>query len=295
MIRFLRDRKGPFLLILVLLGLLALMSAQVRTGGSTMMEQALFRLASPVVGLSFGAVELVRGGWENYVYLIGVRGENQKLTDRMHGLGVAQARMDEIARENRRLRELLGLQARLGVPSLAAKVISNQGEAPERTILLDRGRTDRIARDLPVVTEAGVVGRILSVGPKLSKVQLITDGGSAVAVRIVRTRLQGILAGRGGPTLRLRYVPDLEDVRIGDRLVTSGLDQIYPDGYPVGYVVHVESGSGAMKEIQVAPAVNFARLEEVILLLSRAPMAPAGAAGDGQVGLVGEAAGSPVP
>lgn len=271
MVPYVREKKPLVLLVVVLFSLLVLMSSQVTSGGSTLLESVLFRMGAPVVRVFSGCLGYVAAGWENYVDLRGVRRENRRLARRIQAMELERSILEEVRRENSRLRELIDLQRRLDHPSLLAKVIANQAQGPQRVILVNRGSVDGVPMDAPVVTETGIVGRVINRGPRASKVQLITDAGSAVAVRIVRTRLQGILAGRGGETLRLRYIPQLEDVRPGDQLVTSGLDRIFADGYPVGVVLGVGSGAGPMKEIEVAPAVTFSRLEEVFILRDRGP------------------------
>ena len=144
-----------------------------------------------------------------------------------------------------------------------------------------------VEKDMPVVVQEGIVGRVVRPGASESVVELITDAGAAVAVRVVRTGLQGMLAGRGGETLRLQYIPEQEDVREGDCLVTSGHDRIYPQGLHVGCVVAASSGSpddddrahtGLMMDIEVEPAVRFSRLREVLILVGVQEDAATGAA-----------------
>lgn len=283
--RISRDRAAVVLLVGILFALLVLMSAQVRAGGASLLEQTLFRLASPAVRAASGGLSSTRGAWEGYLDLRGARRENEDLRRRMQALEAERSRYEEVLRENRRLRELVGFEARLEADALVAPVVSNQALAAQRVLLVGRGSRDGVAPDAPVLSPAGVVGRVVAVAPSSAKVQLITDAGAGLAVTIARTRLQGLVAGRGAETLRLRYIPLLEDVRPGDRLVTSGLEGIYPEGFPVGTVLRVAAAAGPMKEIEVAPAADFLALEEVLILrgLPRrepqpipAPPAPAG-------------------
>jgi len=180
-------------------------------------------------------------------------------------------------------RELLELRSRIHYPSRVARIVANESLGPQRTLLVSLGSSDGITLDMPVLAPHGVVGRVIALAPHTAKVQLITDAGSGTAVTVARTRLQGLVSGRGGDTLLLRYIPKLEDVRPGDRLVTSCLDRIYPAGFPLGTVLRVAAGSGPMKEIEVFPAVDASRLEEVLLLeVEGRPLCPgSGRAGDG--------------
>jgi rod shape-determining protein MreC len=270
--RISRDRAAVILLAGILFGLLVMMSAEVKTEGTSLLDQTLFRLASPAVRIASGGLSSTRGAWEGYIDLRGARRENADLNRRLLALESERSRYEEVLRENRRLRGLLGFEARLEADAVAAPVVSNQALAAQRVLLVGRGADDGIALDAPVLSPSGVVGRVVAVAPSSAKVQLITDAGAGVAVTIARTRLQGLAAGRGGESMRLRYIPLLEDVRPGDRLVTSGLERIYPQGFPVGTVLRVAAASGPMKEIEVAPAVDFLALEEVLVL--RGPPKP---------------------
>jgi rod shape-determining protein MreC len=273
----LRQNRDPLLLIAVLFALLVLMSAQVKTEGSNLLERTLFRTTSPVLRLTFRSLALLESSWRRYVHLGGVRQKNEVLAGRLQELLVLQQQTEEIHRENQRLRRLLGLRERLPLSVIAAKLLVNQSDGPLRTILLDQGTEAGVVKDMPVVVEEGIVGRVVRPQARASVVELITDAGAAAAVHVVRTGLQGIVAGRGGDTLRLQYIPEQEDVVPGDCLVTSGHDGIYPEGLGVGCVTRVGpgalsagrgEGTGLMMEIEVEPAVDFSRLREVLLLVA---------------------------
>jgi rod shape-determining protein MreC len=258
------------------------MSAQVKGEKSNLLLESVQRLAAPVVGLTHATLAAIQSGWENYADLRAVRRTNRELSHRIQELQVEHQQLEDLQRENARLRELLGLRARLPMVLTAARVISNQSRSPERTLRLDRGTEHGVRPNMPVVVEEGVVGRVIDAQPHSSKVQLIVGAGAAVAVRIERTGLQGILAGRGGDILKLQYIPEQEDVREGDCLVTSGHDQIYPGSedfrFHVGCIVSVRTRSrtrpdaapapetGLMLDIDVRPAVSFSRLQEVLVL-----------------------------
>ncbi len=266
------QNKGPLLLVVVLLGLLILMSAQVKSAGATLLEQTLFRLTSPILRLTYGTLSFLEGGWSHYVDLRGVRQANEKLASRALELEVEHQQLDELRRENVRLRALLGLRAQGTLSFIAAKVIVNQAFGSERAIIVDQGMRNGVFENMPAAVGEGVVGRVVRVDPGEAVIQLITDAGSAVAVRFERTGLQGMLTGRGSDTLRLHYIPQHEDVVVGDCLLTSGHDRIYPQDLRVGCVSRVGSiteaspRAGLMMEIDVEPVVRFSRLREVLML-----------------------------
>jgi rod shape-determining protein MreC len=288
MFRVHRDRAAVILLAGIQFGLLVWMSAQVKSGETSLLDATLFRLASPGARLATGGVSTTRGAWENYLDLRGARRENQQLREELLSLEVQRSRYEEVLRENRRLRDLLDFAQRVEVDGVIAPVLANQALAAQRTILIGRGADDGVQVDAPVLCPEGVVGRVTAVAGTMAKVQLITDSGSGVASAVARTRLQGLVAGRGADTLRLRYIPLLEDVHPGDRLVTSGLEGIYPPGFPIGVVLRVAATSGVMKEIDVAAAADFLALEEVLVLRTISRPSTPGAWGASAPGPAGE-------
>lgn len=266
MLQALRDRAPSLILIALLFGLLVLMSAQITSGETTLLEGAVFRAFSPVVRAFSGTAEGIQDLWSRYVDLRGARVENESLRRELDVRELERSRFEEVLLENARLRELLRLRERVDVPTLTGRILANDSRAAQRSLILDRGSDDGVRVDMPVLAPEGVVGRVVAVASRTCKVQLITDADSGTAVRVARTRLQGLVRGRGADSLLLEWVPQLEDIRPGDRLVTSGLDRVHPEGYPVGTVLRVRGGAGPMTLIDVTPAVNPARLEEVLIL-----------------------------
>ena len=125
--------------------------------------------------------------------------------------------------------------------------------------------------DMAVLAPAGIVGRIVTPTARASKVQLLIDRNAAAGVLIERSRAQGVVIGGGDERLRLEYVSETSDVVVGDVVVTSGIDGIYPKGFVVGQVESVEKNGGAYREIRVRPAVDFSALEEVLVVLTPTP------------------------
>ncbi|MFM8536412.1 MAG: rod shape-determining protein MreC, partial [Acidimicrobiia bacterium] len=128
--------------------------------------------------------------------------------------------------------------------------------------------SDGLATDMAVISPAGVVGRVILPSGRAAKVQLLIDRNAAAGVLIERTRVQGVVMGMGDGVLRLQYVPGTADVKTGDLVVTSGIDGIYPKGFVIGTVDHADRGADAYLEISVRAAVDFARLEEVLIVKS---------------------------
>jgi len=268
----------------VLLGGLVLLhfaaiSHQVDGGdGFSLLQRGLFSLLSP---LQLGMSSVVRGGrelWKGYGFHRETYAENRRLEDRVRYLETLLQERSHLAHEAERLRELLGLREILPMRTLVADVVSRDGVPWFRTLTIDRGSTDGVVLDAPVMSPTGVVGRVIAVGPHAARVQVLLDRDAGAGVLIERTRVSGVASGQvtqsetGAGDLILKYVSDRADVAIGDVVVTSGFDRIYPKGLVVGRVSYVGEGSALLKEIRIEPSARFDRLEEVLVVL-RPPQA----------------------
>jgi rod shape-determining protein MreC len=188
------------------------------------------------------------------------------LEQRVARLELERQQYQEQSLENARLRALLDLKESVPLPAVAATIISNSVRGASKTCLIDKGSRAGLEPDLAVVNTQGVVGRVWSVGPGVSKVQMLIDASSGIAVLDQRSRVQGVLVGRGDQVLELRYLSPLDDVEEGDLLLSSGQEGIYPKGLPVGVVAEVRREGGFQRTIKVVPRVEFNRLEEVLVI-----------------------------
>ena len=223
----------------------------------------------------FSSVESsVTGFWENYVALRGVKKRNDALERKVQELEMRLASASEDLAELARLRRMLHLDFPLTWPAVASRVLAQRmgPNAALDTIMLSSGYMSGAAAGTPVVSWQGVVGRVLKAGPGTSVVLLLTDTGSRVSVLTSEGRVQGILAGGGpGHPLELRFVRQNAPVRVGELLVTSGVDSVYPKGIPVARVTAVSRGGSSrsgssLLEIQAEPLADVLHLEEVFLL-----------------------------
>lgn len=190
------------------------------------------------------------------------------LTDEIESLRPIVAERDALAFENAQLRELVDFRERVRPKTVAARVLF-QERGPDWVLLIDQGRDAGVAEDQAVIAATGVVGKILSVGSGIARVQCVLDGDAGVAVRVgpQGRQAEAIMADGAGSTCRLRHVDLLEDIQPGDLVVTSGKDKIYPSGLLVGTVESVEA-PGLDREIVVVPAVDFSRLDHVLVVVS---------------------------
>ncbi|HKS73348.1 MAG TPA: rod shape-determining protein MreC [Terriglobales bacterium] len=212
------------------------------------------------------------GIWHNYFYLRGVRQENRDLKAEVERLRLEQVRLNEDASQARRLQVLLGFKEQFISKTLAAQVIGSSGSEQSRSIYIDKGWRDGVRPDMAVITADGVVGKVLQVyGQKpletsTAQVLLINDQSSGVGAILEKSRLQGILRGSPSGGVVLEKVMADEEVQPGDRVLTSGGDQIFPKGLPVGTVSSAAPGKELFLNIRVKPAANLSRLEEVLVI-----------------------------
>jgi rod shape-determining protein MreC len=265
----LRQRAG-YLFLAVAVGHIILISAQVNsTSGVPLLQALVFGAFAEVQRGTAGVVRGVRGAWDGYVGLQNVHAENEVLKQQLRDLEVKLQRERALARESEGLRRMLDLRNRTNAPTLAAEIIGTSTTAEFRTITIDRGTHDKITVDMAVIAPAGVVGRVVGKpSPRASEVQLLVDRNAAAAVLVESSRAQGIVMGTGETLLSLEYVSTASEINKGDRLITSGIDGVYPPGFVVGTIVELEKSGGTFRRIRVKPAVDFSTLEQVLVVLA---------------------------
>jgi rod shape-determining protein MreC len=226
-------------------------------------------LVTPVQRAGAWAIDGISGGWRHYIGLRNTSKENENLRAEMDRLRLRNAELEGRAAEADRLAALLSFrEAHSDTPMVAARVISSSADAASKTIFIDRGQSDGIRRNMGVITPDGVVGKVLEVYKTSAQVQLLSDKDSGVGALLATSRIQGPVNGTGEPALVLKYVSNDETVAVGERVLTSGQDRIFPKDLPVGTVSEVKPGN-PFKQIRVKPAAHLDRLEEVLVLLSQ--------------------------
>ena len=257
-----------FVVMFVLVQLVFLADRVQSDSGDTLLDLAVSGLTLPVANGVDGVVragEAIALGWRDRQRL---STDNARLRAELAELRKRTAEQDGALLELRRLRAALDYQPPAGRPVHVANVVyANHRDLFRRLAVrvLDEAAMDAVRSKAAVVTEDGLVGRIVSPLPPYGEVQLITDRSSSVGVMVERTRRQGLLRG-AGDRLELHYLPLQADVRVGDRIVTAGIDGIYPRGVQVGTVISVRPSDELFHEVVVAPAVDFTRLDQVFLV-----------------------------
>lgn len=266
---YLLTERKPYLLLLILLTChLGLMSSRIRNASEhSLLAEGILSLGSPFLKAAGGMGQGVSGTWNAYIGLRGVERENRRLREQVDALALQANAAAEARQEAERLRALLDLRSGVPFENVAARVIARGVDGGARVVTLDRGTGAGVRINQPVITPRGVVGRIFEAAGGASKVQTILDPNVGVAGLIQRTRVQGMIVGDGDRGCRMEYVSELANVEVGDVVVTSGLDQIYPKGYTLGVIAAIGEGEGLTKIIEIRPEVDFRRLEEVLVLL----------------------------
>ncbi|MEW6320790.1 MAG: rod shape-determining protein MreC [Acidobacteriota bacterium] len=263
-----RQRPGVVFTAAVLLQVI-LISAQVNTAaGVPVLQVVTFGTFAEIQRLAMAAVAGGRDLWNGYLDLRDVQAENDALRREVQALQIRLQEERALAQRSETLRQLLELRERAGLETAAAEVIGGGAGLDFRSVTIDKGTSDRVQADMAVISPAGVVGRVVLPSPRAAQVQLVIDRNAAVAALIERTRAQGIVVGQGDGTLRLEYLSSSAEVQPGDLVVTSGIDGIFPKGFVIGAVDHIDRGTGPYSDVAVRPAVDFSRLEEVLVVLT---------------------------
>jgi rod shape-determining protein MreC len=264
-------------------------------------------LATPFGRAATWMSDGIHGGWSGYVALRHLRQENSDLRAERDRLKLQNAELSSRAHEADRLSGLLGFhESHPEVPMLAARVIGASPDAGSRMIFLSRGSRDGVRRDMGVITPEGVVGKVLAVYSDTSQVLLLSDKESGVGALLADTRTQAPVSGTGEPLLGMQYVSNDVKVAVGEVVLTSGQDRIFPKDLPVGTIVDAKTDPhGSFQKIKVKPAAKLDQLEEVIVLLTRqefvpkketqAPAVPGSAANAPQTAPIAAATSEPHP
>jgi len=214
----------------------------------------------------------VRGVWDHYFALQGTTRQNEELRNENDKLKLEISQLQSKAAEGDRLAALLSFrQSHLKVPMVMARVIGASASSASHTVEIDRGERDGIRRNMAVITPDGAVGKIIECYRDTAQVLLLNDRDGGAGAMLVGSRIQSPVKGTGEPMLSMSYVAAEETVNAGEKIVTSGMDKIFPRDIPIGTVLDVKQGN-PFKQIRVRPAARLDRLEEVIVLLTQGPV-----------------------
>ncbi|HCW51715.1 MAG TPA: rod shape-determining protein MreC [Clostridiales bacterium] len=258
--------------VVTLVVLVVLMGVTARERETVMLlERALVEAAAPIQAWFEGLAAGIRGGLSDIRAISQLRRENESLRAKAEAYDAALHRLRELEIENERLRALLGFSEAVPFDYVVADVIARNPDNWFSRVTIDRGARHGIAKDMPVVTSQGLVGRVVAVSTNVSFVQLLTDRECGVGALVQSSRDAGIVKGQGSQSslLRMMFFEREAEVGEGDALVTSGLGEVYPPGLFIGRVVKITTEQhGLIKYAAVRPGVDFGSLEEVLVIVN---------------------------
>jgi len=264
-------RKNRIIIVTALLALLSLHLALTDTsvgGRGYVLKRFISLTLTPLQSSIVSIYRTGAGAVDNYVEVIGVKQKNEEYRKALLAMKAENQRLREEIKLSGRLKDLLGYRERTGLPTTAASIVAYNSARWTRTAVINKGSRDGISRDMAVISPAGVVGRITDVTPSTATVLLNTDPRSNIESMVERTRVRAIAEGDGRDGLILKYVRELDDVRAGDTVITSGFSGLFPKGLVIGEVTAVRKGrDNFFNHIEVTPAVDFKSLEDVLVVL----------------------------
>ena len=220
--------------------------------------------------LQVGVTALAQGTekvWGQYRDLLSVHQTNEVLRARLVALEQMQQQLIELELANQRLELLLGLRTQSAGTPIAARVIGRNPGAWTHTAVLDKGDQDGIRKGMAVLTPAGVVGQVVSVGRHAAHILLISAANSGVDAFVQRSRVQGVVSGTIAGNCHLKYVQRGSDVQVGDAVITSGFDGVFPKGQQIGRVTRVATREdGMFQDVEVMLSAELTKIEEVLVV-----------------------------
>lgn len=271
--------RRPTLLFIVVLSLLFVLmsfSSQTRYVGETrtMFERTVMTIFSPVprfVNWVGGTIQDMHHG---YLDMRRAVNENVQLRRKVASLTTENLKLRQSGSDLRRLRSLLAYSEQFDFQTSMAQTIMLDTAGRFKSIIIDRGSKEGVEVNDVIANANGLIGRVVLTTNDLAKIQLVNDSNCAVGALVERTRRQGVVRGNGSTIVQMFDIPTLADVQPGDRVLTAGIDGIYPKGIPIGTVVRSEPGQSLFKTVTVQPAVDLGTIEEVIVIHTKKIPAP---------------------
>ncbi len=253
--------------VLLIISLTVLSFSAIRLSETGFLRKMVLEAAAPVEDTINISLQNLYDVWKRYLFLVGLEDENRRLRKQNADLTEQLNRYREGSLEAMRLQKLLDLREGFPQRAVAARVIDRNRSSLFKTLLINKGTADGLRVGLAVLSDQGVVGRIIEISWHASRVLLLIDGNSNIDGLIQRSRAQGILQGAGSAGCSLKYISRAEEVLAGDVVISSGLSGVFPKGLLLGVVTGASRKEGGLfQKIDVAPAVDFEKLEEVLAL-----------------------------
>jgi rod shape-determining protein MreC len=267
----LSDRRKRLVLFLSLMALaLALTAAKTHMAPQiSRFESLILSSFMPLQAALAQGAQRLNDFWQRYMQRAQVHQENLQLRHQVETLRGQLQQYREAYLQQQRLRQLLDFRSQTFQSAMPVEVVSVDPSQWSQAIVVNKGLEHGLRTNNTIMTHRGLVGHVIEATPHYATVLLLTDRRSAVDALVQRTRSRGVVVGKSKHRLELRYVDRQDDIRVGDRIISSGLGEMYPKGLVIGTVAAVRSPRyGLFHEIDVQPAVDFLKLEEVLALKS---------------------------
>jgi rod shape-determining protein MreC len=266
----LRKYKTAIFIVTILVIAVIMFSYNLKYGADgSFFRKIVLEAVAPAQKVLSASVTSVKDDWLRYVLLVGIEEENKNLKNKINEFKATLILYQEGYLEAQRLRKLLSLTDDYHYHFISARVIGREQAALSKTILINKGTAHGLKTGMPVIAPPGLIGRLVDVSWHASKVLLFIDENSNVDAIVQRTRMQGIISGAGSRGLILKYISKTQDVKEGDVIVSSGMGGVFPKGLLIGQVSHVDRQAASLfLKINVAPFVDFSKLEEILILAS---------------------------
>lgn len=244
------------------------------TGGGALAREILYFFTSPIQQSIYFVKNSVGSTFDSYIFLVDTKEENKRLQDKIDSLNNLNNKLKEELALSQRLKEILVYEERAPFETVTASVIGYSGGelsgSWERTITINRGRRDGLEINMPVIVPRGVVGRVISTESRTSQILLITDPRFNIDIVLQLSRTKAIASGRSSETLNIKYIRQLDEVRVGEKLITAGISGVFPKGLSVGEIVEVKSDNKSFfQTIKALPTVNIGNLEDVLIITTQ--------------------------
>ncbi len=264
-------------IVLVAVNIILLTIAGKHTQAPSGLGRGALVIVSPFQKQFTAFINSVKETWNQYFFLVSTAKESRRLKVAL-GQSLEQLnRCSETEIANDRLRHLLGFEKGIPRPMIAAQVVGKDPSAWSKTIIVDKGTRDSVRQGAPVVIPEGIVGVVVEASARNAKVLLLTDPNSAVDALVQQTRARGIVKGGGADYCVFDYVLRKHEISVGDIVVSSGLDGVFPKGFRVGRISEiVRQNAGIFQKVSVTPYVDFEILEEVFIISEPAYESPPG-------------------
>ena len=264
-----RNYKTIIFIVILLAAIFIVLSYNLKQKSPAwLIKKVVLEVAAPVQNILNASVKSVSDAWSRYLFLVGIEEENKNLKKKIDDLKAQLILYQEGYLEAERLRNLLALKDDYNFKFVTACVIGREQVTLSKTILINKGTAHGLKTGMPVLAGSGLVGRVIDVSWHAAKILLLIDESSNIDAIVQRNRTQGIIRGAGSQGYVLKYISKTQDVEEGDVIISSGIGGVFPKGMMIGQISHVDQQeAGLFFKINVAPSVDFSKLEEVLVLI----------------------------